>query len=54
MFPASSAPSFGLHALIGLALTAAMIAITKYYTATEYCPVRKVAEGFARPAMAPS
>jgi K(+)-stimulated pyrophosphate-energized sodium pump len=29
-------------ALIGLALTAAMIMITEYYTATEYSPVRKV------------
>jgi K(+)-stimulated pyrophosphate-energized sodium pump len=30
-------------ALIGLALTAAMIVITEYYTATEYSPVRKTA-----------
>ena len=30
-------------ALIGLGLTAAMIRITEYYTATEYSPVRKVA-----------
>jgi K(+)-stimulated pyrophosphate-energized sodium pump len=28
--------------LIGLALTAAMIMITEYYTATEYSPVRKI------------
>ncbi|MFZ5493571.1 MAG: sodium-translocating pyrophosphatase [Pseudomonadota bacterium] len=31
-------------ALIGLALTAAMIVITEYYTATEYAPVRHIAE----------
>lgn len=31
-------------ALIGLALTMAMIVITEYYTATEYNPVRRIAE----------
>jgi K(+)-stimulated pyrophosphate-energized sodium pump len=40
-------PSLQLHmfgcTLIGLALTAAMIVITEYYTATEYSPVRKTA-----------
>jgi K(+)-stimulated pyrophosphate-energized sodium pump len=35
-------PLYGC-ALIGLALTAAMIWITEYYTATEYAPVRYVA-----------
>ncbi|HTX24654.1 MAG TPA: sodium-translocating pyrophosphatase [Steroidobacteraceae bacterium] len=30
-------------ALVGLALTAALIIITEYYTATEYSPVRKLA-----------
>ena len=43
LMPAHFVSMFGC-ALIGLALTAAMIVITEYYTATEYSPVRKVAE----------
>ena len=43
IFPAQFGAMFGCT-LIGLALTAAMIVITEYYTATEYSPVRKIAE----------
>jgi len=39
----AEATNLFLCALIGLALTAAMIWITEYYTATEYAPVRYVA-----------
>jgi K(+)-stimulated pyrophosphate-energized sodium pump len=43
----ADAPDLKLHmfgcTLIGLALTAAMIVITEYYTATEYSPVRNTA-----------
>jgi K(+)-stimulated pyrophosphate-energized sodium pump len=42
IMPGHSAELFGCT-LIGLGLTAAMIMITEYYTATEYSPVRKVA-----------
>ena len=35
--------SLYLAALIGLALTAAMVVITEYYTGTEYSPVKKIA-----------
>ncbi len=39
----SSMALFG-SALIGLALTGAMVVITEYYTSTEYSPVRHIAE----------
>ena len=42
LMPGDANALFGCT-LIGLALTAAMIIITEYYTATEYSPVRKVA-----------
>jgi K(+)-stimulated pyrophosphate-energized sodium pump len=42
MMGAQAMPLY-LCALIGLALTAAMIVVTEYYTATEYGPVRYVA-----------
>jgi K(+)-stimulated pyrophosphate-energized sodium pump len=42
IMPGAVATLYGC-ALIGLGLTAAMIMITEYYTATEYSPVRKVA-----------
>ncbi len=43
LMPNDAVALFGC-AIIGLLLTAAMIVITEYYTATEYSPVRKVAE----------
>lgn len=43
--PAGVSPfSLWLAALIGLAVTAALVVITEYYTATEYAPVQTVAE----------
>jgi len=42
IMPGNMAVLYGCT-LIGLGLTAAMIMITEYYTATEYSPVRKVA-----------
>jgi K(+)-stimulated pyrophosphate-energized sodium pump len=43
MFPANLAMPLFYCAMIGLVLTAAMVVITEYYTATEYAPVRQVA-----------
>jgi K(+)-stimulated pyrophosphate-energized sodium pump len=42
IMPGTFGAMFGC-ALVGLGLTAAMIVITEYYTATEYSPVRKIA-----------
>jgi len=39
-----SANHIYLASLIGLAVTAAMVVITEYYTATEYAPVRHIAQ----------
>ncbi|MHB8354422.1 MAG: sodium/proton-translocating pyrophosphatase, partial [Burkholderiales bacterium] len=39
-----SAMNLWFASLIGLAVTAALVVITEYYTATEYAPVRTVAE----------
>ena len=41
LMPAGGLALFGC-ALIGLALTTALIVITEYYTATEYSPVRRI------------
>ena len=44
MFPGDSGTNLFICAMIGLALTAALVVITEYYTATEYGPVRQIAK----------
>jgi len=44
MFSADMATNLFICAMIGLALTAALVVITEYYTATEYAPVRQIAK----------
>jgi K(+)-stimulated pyrophosphate-energized sodium pump len=44
LFPTELAMPLFWCALIGLGLTAALVVITEYYTATEYAPVRQVAK----------
>ncbi len=44
LFPGENGMPLFWCAMIGLALTAAMVVITEYYTATEYSPVREVAK----------
>ncbi len=44
MFPAELGMPLFWCAMIGLALTAALVVITEYYTATEYGPVQQVAK----------
>ncbi len=41
--PGMTVMNLWLSAIVGIALTAAMVVITEYYTATEYAPVRHVA-----------
>ncbi len=44
MFPGELGMNLFGCAMIGLALTAALVVITEYYTATEYGPVRQIAK----------
>ncbi|GAB1342004.1 sodium-translocating pyrophosphatase [Gemmatimonas sp.] len=44
MFPQTQGMNLFICAMIGLALTAALVVITEYYTATEYGPVREIAK----------
>ena len=46
MMMAQSGNAIGIYgsALIGLALTAALVVITEYYTSTDYKPVKTIAE----------
>lgn len=44
LLPASNPWGLYFSALVGLGLTAAMVVVTEYYTATEFSPVQKLAE----------
>ena len=44
MIDTGNAPGIFGSALIGLALTAAMVVITEYYTSTDYAPVKTIAD----------
>ena len=44
MFSGEMATNLFICAMIGLGLTAALVVITEYYTATEYGPVRQIAK----------
>ena len=44
MFPGELGTNLFICAMIGLGLTAALVVITEYYTATEYGPVRQIAK----------